>query len=93
VSVHTILISADKPGRFNARLADSKVFLVESSSTPFCDSARALLSGGFARADDTLLVRHVGSHYAVLRGIVGDVAALDETGMGLHNVAANREAS
>jgi hypothetical protein len=79
--VHTLLISPARPGRFDGRLSDSDVFLVEGSRQPFCDAARALLAGGLADPSDVLVMRHAGSAHDALRSRI-DVAAkltVDET--------------
>jgi hypothetical protein len=77
VSVHVILITAAKPGRFDAKLVGGgDVFLVESTRTPFLDSARALLAGGLAAPSDVLIMRHDGSEHDALRAAVGVAAKL-----------------
>jgi hypothetical protein len=75
---HTILISPARPGRFDARLADSSAFLVEGTRTPLGDCARALLAGGLADPADTIALRHVGSDRVFLRSPVGVLAELTE---------------
>jgi hypothetical protein len=55
-------------------VSDSDQFLVESSRTPFLDSARALLAAGLADPSDSIVMRHQGSPHDALRSRI-DVAA------------------
>ena len=46
------------------------------SETPLLDGARALLARGIAQPDDTIAMRHAGSHVDALRARVGVAAGL-----------------
>ena len=61
------------PNAFEARLADAVLCISEQ---PLLDAARALLARGIAQPDDTVVMRHAGSHVDALRARVGVAAGL-----------------
>ena len=73
VSPHVGADGTKHPNAFEARLA-GEVLCV--SETPLLDAARALLARGIARPDDTIVMRHAGSHVDALRARVGVAAGL-----------------
>ena len=61
------------PNAFEAQLAGEVLCI---SETPLLDAARALLARGIAQPDDTIVMRHAGSHVDALRARVGVAAGL-----------------
>ena len=61
------------PNAFEARLAGDVLCI---SETPLLDGARALLARGIALPNDTIVMRHAGSHVDALRARVGVAAGL-----------------
>ena len=73
VSPHIRSDGTKHPNAFEARLAGA---LLCVSETPLLDAARALLARGIAAPEDTIVMRHVGSHVDALRARVGVAAGL-----------------
>jgi len=73
VSPHLRPDGTRHPNAFEARLAGAPLCV---SETPLLDAARALLARDIAQPDDTIVMRHVGSHVDALRARVGVAARL-----------------
>ncbi len=73
VSPHVGADGTRHPNAFEARLAGALLCI---SETPMLDGARALLARGIAQPDDTVVMRHAGSHVDALRARVGVAAKL-----------------
>ena len=73
VSPHMRADGTRHPNAFEARLAGE---LLCVSETPLLDGARALLARGIAHPNDTIAIRHGGSHVDALRARVGTAAGL-----------------
>ena len=73
VSPHVGADGTKHPNAFEARLAGAVLCV---SETPLLDGARALLARGIAQPDDTIVMRHAGSHVDALRARVGVAAGL-----------------
>ena len=73
VSPHLRPDGTRHPNAFEARLAGAPLCV---SETPLLDAARALLARDIAQPDDTIVMRHVGSHVDALRARVGVAAEL-----------------
>jgi hypothetical protein len=74
MATHIITIQQARPGRFDVRLGDDQRLFVESSPTPYLESAQALLSPGLALPSDELVMRFGGAQWEIRRGRVGDAA-------------------
>ena len=73
VSPHMRADGTKHPNAFEARLAGAVLCV---SETPLLDGARALLARSIAQPDDTIAMRHAGSHVDALRARVGVAAGL-----------------
>ena len=73
VSPHMRSDSTRHSNAFEARLAGAVLCV---SETPLLDGARALLARAIAQPNDTIVMRHAGSHVDALRARVGVAAGL-----------------
>jgi hypothetical protein len=64
-----------RTGRYVARLGEKGLVLCKSSTKPFLDAARILITLGFDPSI-TLVMRHAGSETECLRSTIGAAAAL-----------------
>jgi hypothetical protein len=72
MAIHTIVISAASPGRFNVQLDGDARLFVESTDLPFLESAAALLASGLALPEDMLVMKFSGTAFEIRRGKLQD---------------------
>jgi hypothetical protein len=72
MAIHTILVSAAAPGKFNVQLDGDARLFVESTDAPYLESARQLIASGMALPSDEIVMKFSSSMFEVRRGRIKD---------------------